>query len=155
MDLNKAFLIGRLTADPQLRSTKTGQAVAVFSVATNRVWKDKEGQKQEQVEFHNIVVWGRQAETSSKFLVKGQMVLVEGRIQTRNYEDKQGQKRYVTEIVAERIQFGPKAGGGSAPTSGFNASDNLGGGGRANDEANEIPTINIDEEDIKPEDLPF
>ena len=97
MNLNKIFLIGRLTGDPQLRSTKTGGQVAVFSIATNRVWNDKNNQKQEQVEYHNIVVWGRQAEVASKFLLKGQMELVEGRIQTRDYEDKQGQKRKATE----------------------------------------------------------
>ncbi len=150
MNLNKVFLIGRLTADPQLRSTKTGQNVAVFSVSTNRVWNDKNNQKQEQVEFHNIVVWGRQAEVASKFLLKGQMVLVEGRIQSRDYEDKQGIKRRVTEIVAERIQFGPKAGqGGGAPRAASGPTE-------ISDKnvAEEIPTINIDEE-IKAEDLPF
>ena len=149
MNLNKVFLIGRLTADPQLRSTKTGQQVATFSVATNRTWLDKSNQKQEAVEFHNIVVWGRQAETSSKFLLKGQMVMIEGRIQTRNYEDKAGQKKYVTEIVAERVQFGPKASGAGAPQR-ANSQEQ-----RADKSAvEEIPTINIDEE-IKAEDLPF
>ncbi len=150
MNLNKVYLIGRLTGDPQLRSTKTGQQVSVFSIATNRVWNDKNNQKQEQVEYHNIVVWGRQAEVAAKFLLKGQMVLVEGRIQSRDYEDKAGVKRKVTEIVAERLQFGPKAGGGGAS-----------GAPRASEPAadqksplEEIPTINIDEE-IKPEDLPF
>ena len=146
MNLNKAFVLGRLTADPQLRSTKSGQSVSAFSVATNRVWNDKEGQKQEEVEFHNIVVWGKQAETASKFLVKGQLVLIEGRIQTRNYEDKTGQKRYATEIVADRVQFGPKAGGGGP--SDFKR-DN-----KKDEPAAEIPTINIDE-DIKEGDLPF
>jgi len=154
MNLNKAFLIGRLTADPQLRSTKTGQSVAAFSVATNRVWNDKEGNKQEAVEFHNIVVWGRQAEVATKFLKKGQMVLIEGRIQTRNYEGNDGNKRYVTEIVAERVQFGPKAGGGS----GGGSSDFGGGADQAGEakkkEVEDIPTINIDD-DIKEEDLPF
>lgn len=145
MNLNKVFLIGRLTADPQLRSTKTGQQVATFSVATNRTWLDKSNQKQEAVEFHNIVVWGRQAETSSKFLLKGQMVMIEGRIQTRNYEDKAGQKKYVTEIVAESVQFGPKAMG---------SSQSAGPKSQVTPVVDEIPTINIDEE-IKAEDLPF
>jgi single-strand DNA-binding protein len=155
MNLNKVFIMGRLTADPQLRSTKGGSAVAVFSLATNRVWNDKNNQKQEEVEYHNIVVWGRQAEIVSKFLLKGQIALVEGRMATRSYEDKTGQKKYVTEIVAERVQFGPKASGAGAPRSG--------GAGAAPSEApssnqqsaiEEIPTINIDEE-IKAEDLPF
>ena len=147
MDLNKAFIIGRLTADPQLRSTKSGQSVSAFSVATNRVWNDKNGQKQEEVEFHNIVVWGKQAETASKFLLKGQMVLIEGRIQTRSYEDKSGQKKYATEIVADRVQFGPKAGGGGGGSD-FKRSE------KKPEPEVEIPTINIDE-DIKEEDLPF
>lgn len=160
MNLNKVLLIGRLTADPQLRSTKTGGQVAVFSVATNRVWTDKNNQKQEQVEFHNIVVWGRQAEIASKFLLKGQMVYVEGRLATREYEDKTGQKRRVTEIVAERIQFGPKAGSTGSPRAGGARGGQAGGGAPQSfpkDETpaiEEIPTINIDE-DIKAEDLPF
>jgi len=108
MNLNKVFILGRLTADPQLRATPSGQQVANFSVATNRVWNDKNGQKQESAEFHNIVVWGRQAEVASKFLNKGGLVLVEGRLQTREWDDKQGQKRKTTEIVADRIQLGPR-----------------------------------------------
>lgn len=152
MNLNKVFLIGRLTGDPQLRSTKSGQQVAVFSIATNRVWSDKNNQKQEQVEYHNIVVWGKQAEVASKFLLKGQVVLVEGRIQSRDYEDKSGVKRKVTEIVAERVQFGPKAGGGSSGAS--SAPRHAEPAADQKSPLEEIPTINIDEE-IKPEDLPF
>ncbi len=150
MNVNKVLLVGRLTGDPQLRSTKSGSAVAVFSMATNRVWNDKNNQKQEEVEYHNIVVWGKQAETVSKFLLKGQMAFVEGRLATREYEDKQGQKRRVTEVVAERVQFGPKAGSAGSPR--VAASTPSG----ANDDsaAQEIPTINIDDE-IKSEDLPF
>ena len=151
MNLNKVFLIGRLTADPQLRATKTGQNVAVFSLATNRVWNDKNNQKQEQVEYHNIVVWGRQAEVAAKFLLKGQMAYVEGRIQSRDYEDKSGVKRKVTEIVAERIQFGPKAGGAGAPRGASAPTEAVAEQKQA---VEEIPTINIDDE-IKAEDLPF
>jgi len=150
MNLNKVLLIGRLTGDPQLRATKSGQSVAVFSVATNRVWMDKNNQKQEEVEYHNIVVWGKQAETASKFLLKGQMVLVEGRIQSREYEDKQGVKRRVTEIVAERIQFGPKAGSGGQSVNRVAPS----AGAEQAAPAAEIPTINLDDE-VKTEDLPF
>src|SRR5690348_10137132 len=99
MNLNKVIIAGRLTKAPELRSTKSGANVATFSMATNLIWMDKSNQKNEEVEFHNIVVWGKQAETASKWLVKGQMALVEGRLQTRNYEDKAGTKRYVTEII--------------------------------------------------------
>ena len=150
--------MGRLTADPVLRSTKSGSAVAVFSVATNRVWNDKNNQKQEEVEYHNIVVWGRQAEIVSKFLVKGQIALIEGRMSTRNYEDKTGVKKYVTEIVAERVQFGPKASGAGAPRANSQEQraegQNQGGSMNQAPSIEEIPTINIDEE-IKAEDLPF
>ncbi len=155
MNLNKVFLIGRLTGDPQLRSTKGGQQVAVFSIATNRVWNDKNNQKQEQVEYHNVVVWGRQAEVAARFLLKGQVVLVEGRIQSRDYEDKAGVKRKVTEIVAERVQFGPKAGGGGVGAPRANGKEHTAETlAEQKSPLEEIPTINIDEE-IKPEDLPF
>ena len=149
--------MGRLTADPQLRSTKSGSPVAVFSLATNRVWNDKNNQKQEEVEYHNIVVWGRQAEIVSKFLTKGQIAFVEGRMATRSYDDKQGAKKYVTEIVAERVQFGPKAMGGGANTpnaSRFAPTAGAQSTGSQTPAIEEIPTINIDEE-IKAEDLPF
>lgn len=155
MNLNKVFIIGRLTNDPQLRSTKTGQAVAVFSVATNRQWTDQQNQKREEVEYHNIVVWGKQAETTSKYLVKGQIVYVEGRLQTRSYEDKAGVKKYATEIVAERVQFGPKASGAGAQSSSFKPQAPSSTSEQSqNSGIEEIPTINIDEE-IKAEDLPF
>lgn len=150
MNLNKAFILGRLTADPQVRSTTTGQQVASFSVATNRVWYDAAKQKQEATEFHNIVVWGRQAEIAGKFLVKGALVLVEGRIQTRSWQDKSGQPRKTTEIIAERIQLGPRPGG--APR---------GGAGEMpapeRQSAAELPVIDIESEggELKSEDLPF
>lgn len=154
MNLNKALIAGRLTADPQLRATASGQPVASFSVATNRVWTDKAGAKQEAVEFHNIVVWGRQAEIASKFLTKGALVLVEGRLQTRSWDDKQGMKHKTTEIIAERIQFGPRAGGTSP----------IGGAPRVSAPqmdaapqaapAPELPVIEVEDE-VKAEDLPF
>ncbi|MDP3901929.1 MAG: single-stranded DNA-binding protein [bacterium] len=145
MNLNKVFLIGRLTTDPQLRSTTTGQQVASLSVATNRTWTDKNNQKQETAEFHNVVVWGRQAEIVNQFLRRGSMILIEGRLQTRDWEDKQGQKRKTTEIVAERIQFGPKSAGVSKPSGRDSAPSSP---------TSDVPTINVDEE-IKTEDLPF
>jgi|SRR3989344_6012299 len=148
MNLNKVFIIGRLTADPQLRSTAGGQAVGSFSLATNRVWVGKDGQKKEEVQFHNIVVWGRQAEIANQFLKKGSIALVEGRLQTRSWQDNQGQNRKTTEIVCERIQLGPRAGGGFAP-------QGKGGSEPKDEEVKEIlPEINIDEE-IKAEDVPF
>lgn len=140
MNLNKVFVLGRLTADPQLRSTASGQQVASFSVATNRVWNDKNGERKEAVEFHNIVVWGRQAEIASRFLVKGSLTLIEGRLQTREWEGKDGQKRKTTEIVADRIQLGPKPVGKGEPKPAPET----------------VPTVDLTEgEEIKAEDLPF
>ena len=145
MNLNKVFILGRLTADPQLRSTASGQQVGSFGLATNRVWNDKAGQKQEATEFHNVVVWGRQAEIASKFLIKGSLVLIEGRLQTRTWDDKQGQKRRTTEVIAERLQLGPRPGGGAPKTEERSSPA---------PKTEEIPIIDVDEE-IKKEDLPF
>ncbi len=166
MNLNKVFLIGRLTADPQLRTTPAGQAVGTFSLATNRVWSNKSGEKQQEVQFHNIVVWGRQAEVASQFLKKGSMAMIEGRLQTREWQSKEGDKRRTTEIVAERMQLGPRSssvsGGGAPPAGGFG--DGGFGGfeqkaptGQGVDESikEELPEINIDEGEIKPENIPF
>src|SRR5215470_8312698 len=102
--LNKVLLIGNLGRDPEVRSTPSGQPVASFSLATSRRWKDKNGQRQEQTEWHNIVVWGRQAEIAGQYLTKGKQIFVEGRIQTRSWDDRQtGEKRYRTEIVCENF----------------------------------------------------
>jgi len=108
MNLNKVILVGRLTNDPNLRTTPTGQAVCSFGLATNRIWTDKNNQKQEKTEFHNIVLWQKLAETASQYLKKGSLVLIEGRIQTRSWQDQNGNKRYRTEIVAENMQLAPK-----------------------------------------------
>lgn len=146
MDLNKVFILGRLTADPQLRSIPSGTQVATFSVATNRVWNDKSGARQEQTEYHNVVVWGRQAEVAGQFLKKGSTVLIEGRLQTRSWQDKQGQARKTTEIISERLQLGPRPFGKGQESSQSNAESEM---------AAEIPTIDVDDKEIKPEDLPF
>lgn len=113
MNLNKVFIAGNLTRDPELRQTTGGQAVCSFSIATNRFYKDSSGQRQQQAEFHNIVAWGRQAEIIHQYLKKGSILLVEGRLQTRNWQDQQGVKHYRTEVVADQIQLGPRTGGGS------------------------------------------
>src|SRR6201989_110058 len=101
MSLNKAIFHGNLTRDPELRSLPSGIQVASFSVATNRVWKDKNGAKQESADYHNIVVFGRQAEIVSQYMKKGSSILVEGRMQTRSWDSKEGEKKYRTEIVAD------------------------------------------------------
>jgi len=103
--VNKAILIGNLGKDPDLRYTPSGQAVATFSLATNERYKDKDGQLVDRTEWHNIVVWGKQAETAKEYLKKGRQIFVDGRIAYRTYDDREGNKRYITEVVAQRIQF--------------------------------------------------
>lgn len=112
MYLNKSILYGNLTRDPEMKSLPNGSKVTSFSIATNRIYKDAAGAKQEQVEFHNIVVFGKQAETSAQYLKKGSGVLIEGRIQTRSWDDKTtGEKKNRTEVVADAVQFGPRPSG--------------------------------------------
>ncbi len=155
MYLNKALIIGNLTRDPELRALPSGIQVASLSVATNRVWKDKNGAKQESSDFHNIVVFGRQAETSAQYLKKGQQVMVEGRIQTRSWDDKAtGEKKYRTEIVADRVQFGNKPGGSTGPSAGAGDSAPKAGGSKAA-KAEAVDTIDYPTDDINPEDIPF
>ena len=118
--LNKVMLIGNLGRDPEVRSTPSGQQVATFSIATNRRWKDRDGNRQEQTEWHNIVCWGRQAEIAGQYLSKGRQIFVEGRLQTRSWDDKQtGEKKYRTEIVCDNFQMlGSRSGGGPGGPSG-------------------------------------
>lgn len=111
MNLNKVFIIGRLTQDPETRSTSTGQTVTTLNLATNRVWSDKSGQKQEATEYHRIVAWARLGEIASQYLKKGGLVLIEGRMQTRSWTDQNNNKRYTTEIIAESLQLGPRSAG--------------------------------------------
>ncbi len=149
MNLNKVFIIGRLTGDPQLRTTPAGQSVTTISLATNRVWTNKTGQRQEDVQFHNVVIWGRQAEIVNQFLKKGSLAMVEGRLQTRVWQDNQNQNRRTTEIICERIQFGPRSAGAGIASQGTPSPQNQGG------EKDSLPEINIDDNDIKPEDIKF
>ena len=148
MYLNKAIIIGNLTRDPEIKALPSGVKVASFSVATNRVWKDKNGVKQENVDFHNVVVFGRQAEIVGQYMKKGSSILVEGRMQTRSWDDAAGVKKYRTEIIADRIQFGPRregTGGGYSPAP----------APEADEHKKAIDTIEYPEEEINPEDIPF
>jgi len=142
MYINKAMVFGNLTRDPELKTLPSGTNVCSFSLATNRVYNDRDGKRQEAADYHNIVVFGRQAETSAQYLKKGSSAFVEGRLQTRSWEA-DGGKQYRTEIVADRVQFGPRGGG-------------EGGGAAATTSDEAAPKApDYPEEDINPEDIPF
>jgi single-strand DNA-binding protein len=161
MDLNKAMIIGRLTRDPEARTTPQGTSVSSFSLATNFVWTDGSGQKQEKVEYHNVVVWRKLADICNQYLRKGAKVYIEGRLQTRDWEGQDGVKRYRTEIVADNMIMLDSMGsrgksGGGAPVA------------QATPQVNEIPTVEISEtelptsdpsqsgdDEIKVENIPF
>ena len=157
MYINKAILFGNLTRDPELRALPSGMNVVNFSIATNRVFKDRDGKNQEQTDFHNIVVFGRQADTVNQYLKKGSSVFVEGRMQTRSWDDKKtGEKKYRTEVVADRVQFGPRSSGSGARSTGAAQGDgppmddeHSGGGSSAG------PGIDYPKDDINPDDIPF
>jgi single-strand DNA-binding protein len=132
--VNKVILVGNLGRDPERRSTPSGQQVATFSVATSRKWRDRDGNRQEQTEWHNVVCFGKQAEIAGQYLTKGKQIFVEGRIQTRSWDDKQsGEKKYKTEIICDNFQMLGSAGGGGGRGGGGHAPDfeepSYGGGG--------------------------
>jgi len=150
MYLNKVFLYGNLTRDPELKALPSGQQLASFGLATNRTYKDKTGAKQEATEFHNIVAFGRSAELVAQYMKKGKPLFVEGRIQTRSWDDKDGKKQYRTEIVLDNFQFGAdgaRAGSasGAVPAAAYDEQQAPKGG----DE------IKYPDEEINPEDIPF
>jgi single-strand DNA-binding protein len=147
MYINKAMIVGNLTRDPEQKTLPSGIAVTTFSLATNRVYKDKDGNKRENVDYHNVVVFGRQAETSGQYLKKGQSAFVEGRMQTRSWEQ-DGVKKYRTEVVADSVQFGPKSGSVSdTPKSDVEKPQES-----PSDDGNQIE---YPEDEINPEDIPF
>jgi len=142
MNLNRAIIVGRVTQDPQLRTTPSGQPVCNFSIATNRTWTDPETkEKQEKAEFHNIVAWRRLAEITNQYLTKGSLVMIEGRIETRSWDDQSGNKRYRTEIIAENMQLGPRNMGSASQTPKPEESS----GPTTENKTEEIPTIESDE----------
>ncbi|HDL74999.1 MAG TPA: single-stranded DNA-binding protein [bacterium] len=108
MNLNKVIIVGNLTSDPELKNTPSGQSVCNFRVATNRIWNDKDGQQQKKVEYHSVVLWRKLAEIASQYLTKGSLVLIEGRLETRNWQDTSGNKHYRTEIIGDKMQMGPR-----------------------------------------------
>ena len=148
MDLNRATIIGRLTRDPEVRSTPNGKSVASFSVATGRQWTDANGQKQKQTEFHNIVMWGKQAETSQQYLRKASKIYIEGRLQTREWAGQDGVKRTRTEIIADNfIMLDSKPAGGTG--------QGVYSPAAAPSYATDSTPQEVVEEEIKVEDIPF
>lgn len=157
MNVNKVILVGRLTRDPEVRSTPSGQSVATIGMATNNYWTDKSGQKQERTEFHTVVLWGKLSEIAGQYLTKGQECYIEGRLQTRTYTGKDGVERKAVEIVGETMQLGSRAGqgggmsGASRPAAATNTPPR-----QAAPKEEDIPTINLDDDkEIKIEDVPF
>ena len=157
MNLNKVYLIGRLTADPESRTTQGGQTVTTLRIATNRVWTDPSGNKNEAPEYHTVVAWARLAEIANQYLRRGGLVMIEGRLQTRSWEAQDGSKRYRTEIVAETLQLGPRS---SQP----NGNNDFAAQPQQQQQQpqnntpevqEDIPVINEDEESINPDDIPF
>jgi len=150
------MIYGNLTRDPELKALPSGINVCSMSIATNRVYKDRDGGRKESTDYHNVVVFGTQAENSAKYLTKGNGVYIEGRLQTRSW-DKDGVKQYRTEIVADRVQFGPKNGGTSGGESSSSpASAPAQSPAAAPAAPNKAPTVpEYPEEEINPEDIPF
>jgi single-strand DNA-binding protein len=146
MYINKAIIYGNLTRDPELKALPSGSKVCNFSMATNRTWKDQTGKKQESVDYHNIVFFGKQAEVIAQYMHKGNAMMVEGRITTRSWDGQDGKKNYRTEIVGENFQFGPK-GGSSAQSQPS--------GGEDTSSAPEVDTIEYPTDDLNPNDIPF
>jgi len=161
MNLNRVILIGNLTRDPELKTIPSGQSVCNFSIATNRAWTDQSGVKQQATEFHNIVAWRRLAEICGQYLKKGSLIMIEGRLQTRSWQAQDGTNRYRTEIVAESMQMGPRAGGQTSDYKPASVSSSAMAPENPGNKSVEdsIPSINLDEqgepieESIKPTDV--
>lgn len=163
MNVNKVILVGRLTRDPEIRTTPSGQSVATIGLATNNYWTDKSGQKQERTEFHTVVLWGKLAEIAGQYLTKGQECYVEGRLQTRSYTGKDGVERKAVDIVGETLQLGSRAGTGTGTGGAARPAVSAAAAGGAGasvpcstPKEEDIPTINLDDDkEIKIEDVPF
>lgn len=151
MDLNRVTLIGRLTQDPEVKTTPSGQTVASFTVATSFSWKDAQGQKQEKSEFHNIIAWRKLGEICGQYLQKGKQIYLEGRLQTRSWDGKDGVKRYKTEVIADNmIMLGSKGDFQGKPATTAPRPET------PSAPATEVPTVNVGSDDeIRIEDIPF
>jgi single-strand DNA-binding protein len=148
MSVNKVILLGRLGGNPEIRYTPAGAAVANFNIATSESWNDKGGQKQERTEWHRIVVWGKLAQLCSEYLSKGRQVYIEGRLQTRQWQDKEGQNRYTTEVIASTVQF-------IGSSSGANRSSGAEEGAQSASPKEEFSQVTMAEPSFAEEDIPF
>ena len=148
MNLNKIFLIGRLTQDPEKRTMPSGQSVVNFGLATNRYWKSTTGEKKEETQFHNIVLFGQLADVASQYLTKGSMAFIEGRVQYRNWDGKDGQKHYKTEIIAISLQLPPKGSSMGSGKGSFSKKE------QTQTKQEEVPVVSEDDIDVE-EDMPF
>ncbi len=152
MYINKAILYGNLTKDPEIKALPSGSKVCNFALATNRTWKDQSGKKQEAVDYHNVVFFGKQAEVIGQWMHKGNALMVEGRISTRSWDGPDGKKNYRTEIIGENFQFGPKGGSLSSTAS---PSQDGGSSSSSNSGPSEVDTIEYPTDDLNPNDIPF
>lgn len=150
MYLNKAMLFGNLTRDPELKALPSGMNVCNFSIATNRTYKDRDGKKQEQTDFHNVVVFGKTADSVNTYLKKGSSVYVEGRMQTRSWEQ-DGVKKYRTEVIAETVQFGPRNPSDANKSPSREPLDDV----LDTPPSSSGPGIDYPKDDINPDDIPF
>ncbi len=154
--LNRSQLIGNVTRDPEVRQTSTGQVVASFSIATNRVWTDKMGQRQEKADFHNVVVWGRLAEICQQYVKKGRKIYVEGRMQTRDWEGEDGVRRYRTEVVVENMILLDRSGMPTGENRNFQTSSAAPSAEQVSSPQPKTPSVPSDkEEEMSLDDLPF
>ncbi len=151
MNLNKAIVAGRLARDPEKRTTESGLSVTKFPLATSNFYKDRSGENQEKAEFHDVVFFGKTADVAAQYLKKGSIALVEGRLQTSSWDDKEGNKRYRTEIIGERLQLGPRQG---ESQKGNYSSNKENSDNQKENQEKEIPVIDEDDE-INVEDIPF
>lgn len=163
MNLNKAFVLGNVTKDPEVRALPSGQQVTSFSIATNRFYTDSTGQKKQEAEFHNIVCFGKLADITSRYVTKGTLILIEGRIKTRSWQNQAGAKQYRTEIIAETMQLGPRGAGSAGGSSGSGQYNKNQPSFAKASEDKDIPIIeenytapmNSGEEEIDVKDIPF
>lgn len=155
MYINKAIIYGNLTRDVELKVLPSGNKVANFSIATNRVWKDATGKKNEAADYHNIVFYGKPAEIIAQYMRKGSTLYVEGRITTRSWDGADGQKRYRTEIVGETFQFGPRPMGSTTPGGVYRAPESQASAPAQEENIPDVDTIEYPSDDINPNDIPF